>query len=243
MGSTLTDVAYAGLRRKLAAGELRAGQRIVNRTVARELKVSQTPLREALNRLASEGIVEYVPGAGAYVSTVSRQELLDLYDLREHIEPFAAAQAARQITEAELLELHSLCDDWLRIARTIRDDKRTTANPEEMALWIDNEERFHALLLDASRNRWLVKIAKNLRLLSFAFAVQRKSPQLLGVHEAAITWRDHLRITRALVRRDSEAVEAIVRRHIRTGRAYVVNVFRTGNIVAHHNGDPRPRSL
>jgi DNA-binding GntR family transcriptional regulator len=227
MSNTLTDIAYAGLRRKLATGELRSGQRIVNRTVAKQLKVSQTPLREALNRLASEGIVEYVPGAGAYVSTISRQELLDLYDLREHIEPFAAAQAARQITEAEILELHSLCDDWLRIARTIRDEHRTAATPDEMAQWNDNEERFHALLLDASRNRWLVKIAKNLRLLSFAFAVQRKSPQLLGVHEAAVTWRDHLRITRALVRRDAVATESIVRQHIATGRQHVVRAFRS----------------
>jgi DNA-binding GntR family transcriptional regulator len=226
MSSTLTDIAYMGLRRKLAAGELRAGQRIVNRTVARELNVSQTPLREALNRLASEGVVEYVPGAGAYVSTISRQELLDLYDLREHIEPFAAAQASRQITEAEVLELQGLCDDWLRIARAIRDDQRTAATVEEMVQWNDNEERFHAILLDASRNRWLVKITNNLRLLSFAFAVQRESPQMLGVHEAAITWRDHLRITRALLRRDAEAVELLLRRHIAAGRAHVVAALR-----------------
>jgi DNA-binding GntR family transcriptional regulator len=227
MSTTLTDIAYAGLRRKLASGELQAGQRIVNRTVAKELNVSQTPLREALNRLASEGVVEYVPGAGAYVSTISRQELLDLYDIREHIEPFAAAQAARQITEAEILEMHGLCDDWLRIARTIRDEGRTSATAEEMAHWNDNEERFHSLLLDASRNRWLVKITKNLRLLSFAFAVQRSSPQFLGVHEAAITWRDHLRITRALGKRNAELVETVVRQHIAAGRAHVVKLLRT----------------
>jgi DNA-binding GntR family transcriptional regulator len=227
MSVTLTDVAYDGLRRKLASGELRAGQRIVNRTVAKELKVSQTPLREALNRLASEGVVEYIPGAGAYVSSISRQELLDLYDLREHIEPFAAAQAARQITEAEILELHNLCDDWLRIARAIRDDHRSKANPEEMARWNDNEERFHALLLDASRNRWLVRIVKNLRVLSFAFAVQRQSPQLLGLHEAAITWRDHLRIVRSLERRDAEGAERIVQKHIATGRGHMVRAFRS----------------
>ncbi len=74
MEATLTDRAYLGLRRALASGELRAGQRIVNRTVAKESNVSQTPLREAINRLASEGIVEYVPGAGTYVSTISPAE-------------------------------------------------------------------------------------------------------------------------------------------------------------------------
>lgn len=226
--STLTDIAYLGLRRKLATGELSAGQRIVNRTVAKDLNVSQTPVREALNRLASEGIVQYIPGAGAYVATIGQQELLDLFDVREQVEPFAAAQAARQITEAEILELSGLCDDWLRIARAIRDEDRETATPAEMLQWNDNEERFHTLLLNASRNRWLIKIAGNLRLLAFAFAVQRQTPRLLNLHWAAATWRDHLRILRALMHRDSLAAETIVRRHIALGRTHVVQALRTG---------------
>ena len=217
---------YWGLRRKLASGERRAGQRIVNRIMAKELNVSQTPLREAINRLASEGIVGYVPGAGAYVYTVNPQDLLQLYDRREHLEPFAAAQAARQVTEADLLELHRLCDDWLQIARTIRYEGRPAATADEMARWNDNEERFHALLLGAARNRWLViMIAKNLRLLSFAF-VQRQSPQLLGLHEAAIAWREHRRIVQAMARHDADATERLVRQHVSRGRAYVVRSLR-----------------
>ena len=167
-----------------------------------------------------------MPGAGAHVSSVSWQELLDLYDLREHIEPFAAAQAAQQITEAEILELHNLCDDWLRITRQIRDDHRTSANPDEMVQWNDNEERYHSLLVDASRNRWLVRIVKNLRVLAFAFAVRPQTPQLLGLHEAAVTWRDHLRIVRALERHDAEKAESLVQKHIAMGRAHMVRAFR-----------------
>ena len=223
MDGTLADRAYQGLRRKLATGELRAGQRIVNRTVAKELNVSQTPLREAVNRLASEGIVEYVPGAGAYVRVLGLQELLQLYDLREHLEPFAAALAAKHVTDAELLEMQSICDDWRRIARAIRDGGRAGATAAEMARWNDDEERFHTLLLGASRNRWLIAIARNLRLLAVAFAVQREHPQLLGLHAAAVTWREHVRILRALRRGDSDAAERILLQHVRNGRAYIVN--------------------
>jgi DNA-binding GntR family transcriptional regulator len=227
MEGTLTDTAYKGLRAKLANGSLRAGQRIVNRTVARELNISQTPLREAINRLASEGIVEYVPGAGAYVRSITSQELLQLYDLRELIEPFAAASAARQIGEAELLEMGSICDDWRRIAREIRDGGRSTVTVEEMAQWNDNEEKFHALLFQASRNPWLLSIARNLRLLSVAFSVQRENPQLLGVHAAATTWREHVRIVRALRRHDAENAERLVRQHVASGRDYVVRSLRS----------------
>jgi len=225
MESTLTEQAYRGLRQKLATGALRAGQRIVNRTISKELNVSQTPLREAINRLVSEGVVEYVPGAGAFVRKVTLQDLLQLYDLREHLEPFAADMAARHVTDGELLEMQAICDDWLRIARQIRQSGRSTATVEEMARWNDNEERFHGLVLAASRNRWLVSVVGNLRMLSMAFAIQRQNPQLLSLRGAAITWGEHLRIVRALRKRNGEAASRMSVQHIRNGRAYVVKAL------------------
>ena len=228
METTLADQAYKGLRLKLSRGELRVGQRIVNRTVAKELNISHTPLREAMNRLASEGVIEYVPGAGAYVRDISLAELLQLYDLREHIEPFAASLAARHVSDIELLQMKAVCDDWLRIARQIR-ERGTVATPEEMAQWNDNEERFHTLLLEASRNPWLIKISRNLRMLSVAFALQRHNPQLLGLREAAVTWREHVRIMRSLRRRDFAEAARVSAQHIRNGRAYIVSALGGGN--------------
>ncbi|MBP7933331.1 MAG: GntR family transcriptional regulator [Phycisphaerae bacterium] len=222
MEPTLADRAYHGLRQKLVRGELQAGQRLVNRVIAKELRVSQTPLREAINRLVSEGVFEFVPGAGAYVHQIDFQELLQLYDLREHLEPFAARRAARHITDAELLEMEAICADWRRIARHIRDEGRTSATPDEMLRWNDNEERFHALLLLASRNRWLTAIVGNLRLLAMAFAVQRQNPQMLSLRAAAITWRDHARIVRTLRSGDEEQAEQMMRRHVAFGRSFVL---------------------
>ncbi|HOW71786.1 MAG TPA: GntR family transcriptional regulator [Phycisphaerae bacterium] len=222
MEPTLADRAYQGLRQKLVRGELQAGQRLVNRVIAKELHVSQTPLREAINRLVSEGVFEFVPGAGAYVHKIDFQELLQLYDLREHLEPFAARRAARHITDAELLEMETICADWRRIARQIRDEGRASATPDEMLRWNDNEERFHALLLLASRNRWLTAIVGNLRLLAMAFAVQRQNPQMLSLRAAAITWREHVRIVRTLRTGDEERAEQMMRRHVAFGRSYVL---------------------
>ncbi|HEY2587155.1 MAG TPA: GntR family transcriptional regulator [Tepidisphaeraceae bacterium] len=82
--NTLTDRAYAGLRGMVVRGELGAGARLVNRPLARSLKVSQTPVREAIGRLVAEGVAQVVPGAGAFVREVTAEELGQLYDLREH---------------------------------------------------------------------------------------------------------------------------------------------------------------
>ncbi|HEX8914527.1 MAG TPA: GntR family transcriptional regulator [Humisphaera sp.] len=227
MASTLTDQAYHGLRRKLATGALRAGQRIVNRTVSKELNVSQTPLREAINRLASEGVVEYVPGAGAFVRTVSLQDLLQLYDVRELVEPFAAERAARHATDGELAEMQAICDDWRAIAGRLR-DRGGAVGPDDLARWNDNEERFHGLLLAASRNHWLVTVAGNLRMLSVAFAVQRQHPHLLTPRGAAVTWREHVRIVRALRARDGDAAMRAMRQHVRNGRTHVLTALGGG---------------
>ena len=89
----------------LTRGDLAPGTRLVNRSLAKELGISFTPLREAINQLASEGLVEYVPGGGAFVRRLDRHQLAQLYDLREALEPFAAAEAAKHITEHELEEL------------------------------------------------------------------------------------------------------------------------------------------
>ena len=91
---TLSEKTYRNLRGKLLAGELKAGAQLVNRTLAQAMNVSLAPVREAIQRLATEGLVEHVPGAGAFVRKSSPQDLEELYVLREAVESCAAAEAA-----------------------------------------------------------------------------------------------------------------------------------------------------
>ena len=66
MQDTLSEKTYRELRRKVLTGELEAGSQLVNRTLAQAMEVSLAPVREAIHRLATEGLVEHVPGAGAF---------------------------------------------------------------------------------------------------------------------------------------------------------------------------------
>lgn len=231
MVPTLGLQAYDELRRMLVTGRLTPGMQLVNRKLADEIGMSMTPVREAVTRLASEGFVEHVPGAGAFVRRISRQELSQLYDVREALEPVAAAAAAAHATGAETAELRALAAASFAIIRRIAARPAGHADAELMAEWLDADRRFHEIVFDAARNRWLTKVAADIKLLAYGFSPQRRMPAFLTVGKAVRTWRGHRRLLRALETRDSDLAAATIRAHIREGKD---EVFCPP-------GQPRPR--
>ena len=215
---TLGLQAYDELRRMLVTGRLTPGMQLVNRKLADEIGMSMTPVREAVTRLASEGFVEHVPGAGAFVRRISRQELSQLYDVREALEPVAAAAAAAHATGAETAELRALAAASFAIIRRIAARPAGHADAELMAEWLDADRRFHEIVFDAARNRWLTKVAADVKLLAYGFSPQRRMPAFLTVGKAVRTWRGHRRLLRALETRDSDLAAATIRSHIREGK-------------------------
>lgn len=220
---TLTQHVYERLRGQLLSGRLDARQQLVNRVIARELGTSTIPVREAIQRLASEGLVEYVPGAGAFVRQPDRRELAQLYDLREALEPLAAAEAARNIATFELDELQAFCDSWHALAQAI--PTRGHASRKQMDEWLDLEERFHAMLAAATRNPWLERMLNGLRLVALVCAAQRGAPSLLTAELARQTCREHEELVQALRERAVEKARTWMAQHIRHGRGVVLEYF------------------
>lgn len=225
MQVTSAQRAYHHIRDKLLSGELTPGTQLVNRALAKEIGVSAIPVREAISRLASEGLVAHVSGAGAYVRRAERQELIELYGLREALESYAAAEAARCVSEAELADLEAICDDWQKAAGELRAGRRSCATRPQLARWLDNDERFHALLIAAARNRWLSKAIADLRLLTQVFSPLRREPGLLTPDVADETWRTHRDLIEALRRRDAEGARRHMTQQIRAGLRHILEHF------------------
>lgn len=219
---TLTEKAYRAIRAKLGRGELLPGHRLVNRTLAAEIGISFTPVREAINQLASEGLVEYIRGAGAYVRRIDRRELEQLFDLRETLEPFAAARAAEHMTSKELGQAHRLCDRFHDLARKIRDSPDHTATPDQWHHWIELEEAFHGLILQAADNIWLMRIAGELQLMALLFGPQRAGHGILNLRTAATTWREHLTLVQHLERGDADGAKVWMLQHIATAKKHLL---------------------
>ena len=222
--ATLSEKAYQHIRHQVFAGELAPGAQLVNRTLAKELGTSFIPVREAISRLASEGLVEQVAGAGAFVRVFDRQEISEIYDVRELFEPFAAGQAARFLTDHELAELESLLTEWESVGKTILSRKRG-ATEADLDRWLELNERFHEVMISASRNRFLAKITRDVNVLSQCFAAHRGSPKLLSQETVRSTLESHRELFELLAARDSAGAEGRLREQLRFGRTSVLAFF------------------
>jgi DNA-binding GntR family transcriptional regulator len=239
---TLGRRAYEKLRDMLVSGRLQPGMQLVNRKLADEIGMSMTPVREAVTRLASEGLVEYVPGAGAFVRRISRQELAQLYDVRRALESLAAKEAAEHATAADITELRAIAADSFTIIRAIAESADGHATPEQLARWVDDEQRFHTQLFRAARNPWLSKLATDLKLLALGFSPQRRIPSFLTVPAAVSTWREHRRLVRALATRNAALAAATIDDHIAAGKREVFSHLAADGGLRHTDlseGEPR----
>jgi len=125
-------------------GELAPGSRIIETRVAKELGVSQAPVREALRGLTTLGIVEMEPYRGARVRQPSRTDLVEAMEVRAELEALAAKQAATRITTDELSELRRLIDEM-----------RKTADVGDAHDHAQKNTAFHTIVVRAAKNRTL----------------------------------------------------------------------------------------
>lgn len=198
------------------------GLRLVTRTLADEMGVSLAPVREALHRLATEGLVEHVPGAGAFVRERDRQDLEELYVLREATESCAAAEAAKYASGEQLDELDAIVTDWCEIAESIAERPKGRATKVQLNRWLDNEEQFHEILAEASRNRLLAKVIRDYRAFSAVFEAQRGNPSILTREVAQQRCQSRRDLLRALRVHDAALARKLTSEQIQRGRRTVL---------------------
>lgn len=213
MATTQAEKSYSLLRDKIVDGDLAPGDRLVNRSLAEEFGVSVIPVREAINRMASEGLVNQIPGAGAFVRLPEEQEVRELWIFRECIECSSAAEAARHISDRELAELEKILEDWKELTLQIKKQSAGKATRAQMKHWMKNEEAFHSRIVEASRNRFLVRTAKENQMLTRLFGAESKPP-LMDAKEAQRTSDEHCELVEVLRRRDPETARQLMSEHI-----------------------------
>lgn len=226
MGQTLAEKSYDYIRQKLSEGDLPPGKRLVNRVLASEIGVSVIPVREAIHRLASEGLIEHIPGSGAFVRKTDPQDLDNLYVLRDALESCAAGEAARYIAEHQLEELEAILEEARTIAQQIEQQSKSHASKRQINAWLDTEQRFHELLIEAARNSLLAKVTHEHRAIGQIFDAQRDDPQLLTSDVATQTCMGKSDLIEALRRRNHQRARELMSEQIQRGRKQVLRHLR-----------------
>lgn len=217
----LYEEAYDRIRHMLLYGEIAVGSRISSVELSKKLGISRTPIREAIRRLASEGLIKQVSGYGAFMQMPTPEELVELYDMRDVLESFAAAEAAVKITDAEIAELDGCCAQWRDMVLQLKRLSGQGLISRLYNRWITIDERFHEVLLTASRNRLLSKAVGDMRLMSRTLDLRRldsNSIPLITYYSAAWTYRHHASLVRALKKRNAGLARTWMSRQIQTGK-------------------------
>ncbi|HEY0832405.1 MAG TPA: GntR family transcriptional regulator [Azospirillum sp.] len=148
------ETAYQALRAGIIGGRYPAGSPLREITLAAEIGVSRTPIREALRRLDAEGLVDLVPNYGATVCAWTPRDFEEIFELRALLESHAAARAATRITAAGIEALAELCDGMDAAAQGGR--------PDRLDRIADLNDRFHKGLLSAAESRRLADLLASL---------------------------------------------------------------------------------
>jgi DNA-binding GntR family transcriptional regulator len=197
----ISDQVYQYLRNEIVEGRLTPGQRISPDEFAERLNISKMPIKEAIERLVGEGLLEVQSRRGTFVARLDPVELAETFEVRCALEVLAGKLAVRHIAKADIERLRQL------IAAMEQSNAKT-----DVRLHLEQNAEFHELIVKRSGNRKLFETWRRLR-----------TPiHVAGIHSRTDDWidrvsreqREHRAIVRALEQRDPAAVEQALTNHI-----------------------------
>ncbi len=197
--ASVVDQVYSATRARIMDGTLQRGARIHQEDLADELGVSRTPVREALRRLAAEGLVEMRTNRGARVADVNRDDMHAAYEARLVIEPGAARLAAQGSATRPLARMRTAVAAQRRAIPNVR--RSFEANRE-----------FHLALVEASGNPFLLQLAERLWVTRIGEAIyerQSETPERMGLDAD-----EHEEILAAVQSGNGRRAETLTRRHL-----------------------------
>lgn len=199
---SLEDQAATYLRTQILDGKFEIGAKIVESALAKDLELSRSTIRMALNTLAHEGLVVQKPYAGWQVIDLTEDDLLELYDLRVALETRAAWLAAERITEEGKARLRELMTHYLTVGRT---DNVTGYEISKVDLAL------HSLIIELSDNQRFIQIYQNMaNQILIYFNIDHWD------HDPQDSAESHVPLIEAICRGDSETAQRIAGEHITT---------------------------
>ncbi|MFJ4286884.1 GntR family transcriptional regulator [Paenarthrobacter nicotinovorans] len=204
---SMRDSVYQALRSNILHGVYRPNDRLVERDIAADLQASRTPVREALLRLVSEGLV--VKGRnGLKVHEFTFEEVQEVYEVRAALEGYAGRLAAERATPDDIAGIQRITED--QQAR-LRDEKLEVHNFVEM------NDQFHDAIIAAARNARLTSLLRVNRTYFFNFRLAA----LYTKHQTAAALDEHQAILAAIARRDADEADRLIRHHTTSALAII----------------------
>lgn len=208
----LTDQAYELLKARIVAREFQPNQKLSVDRLAKLLGVSRTPTKDALNRLAADGLITIEPRVGSFVTPITTKNIQDIFSLRLLFELYAAKEGFETITPGLLAEMQTLV---VQMASCLDQGRY---RPDQHAYFIELDHRLHRLIIDSAGNNRLIAMYEGLNVhlhIARAYYVNE-------LENAEQGQREHEQIVQSYGQRDLSMLQRVLRSHITTTRDLVL---------------------
>ena len=213
--STLADRVYENLKQRILKQEFPSGERLNIAAIAKDLDVSNTPVREAVSRLEKVGLIKIVPYRGPYVRSLSESETAEVYDVRISLEALAARLATLHATPSALEEIERRLTEF--------EEARRSGDLDEV---FQADLRFHQSIAQASGNRTLIDMLSMLSDWTLLI-MQYSMPQARLAREKGAT---HACILQAVSSGNKEEAAATMRKHIVAGKSLLLQQIQDSDV-------------
>ena len=238
----LSRKAYSHIQKEIVEGRLAPGTVVSEAAFAEQLDISRTPVGKAIKRLAYEGLVEQVPRYGTVVRSIKRIEIIDLFEVREGLESFAASKAATHINPKQLAKLKLLVEAMGAICKEIRDSGLEKVDKKKLQDFLAVDMAFHLLVIEAAGNQRIQRIIKETKTIAESIIIRWRKHEL-GVNFEE-TFEAHRGIYQAIKNRNTEQARERMLDHIELTKNYFLNRFdRDSNPLSTNLPDGLPTDL
>ena len=197
--NSLHDNVAEQLRDLIFAGTLVPGSFIDEAALCESLKISRTPLREALKVLTAEGLLRHEPRRGCFVNQVTERDLDEIFPVIALLEGRCAFEAASRVNDADL-----------RVLDGMHQRLRDCAQTGQIAAYYEANHVIHEAIIQLADNRWLAQVIADLR--KILRLSRQQSLQVPGRMEQSLS--EHMAVFAALQARDNSGAEAAMRTHL-----------------------------
>src|SRR4051812_37611119 len=211
------DAVYEALRQAIVSSLMKPGERLNVEDLAQKLGVSLTPVRGAIQQLATEGLVEIRPRSGTFVANLTVQDVEETFKIRCALECLAAEEGISNISAHDVDRLHELLQLLQKPVKT----------EEDQAVHEKNNSDLHQIIMRSSNNRRLIELYEGLQ----------AHIKIARIHGAESNWAtrlqeervEHEAIVAAIEKRDARELCSALRKHIYRAKDALVSTLRTRN--------------
>ena len=220
--NNLSDLAYKHLSDKLLNGQLTPGQKISEPALAKQLGISRTPVREAIQRLQNEGLLQQVPSSGTYVAQTNRVPLIETYEIRLALETMAVRKVAERIRPRDLAKLKKCCDQMKSIINTMQKKKIDGIEGDLLVKFLSADMDFHLTIMKLAGNRTALKLITDAHMRNRIFGYLCRYRDL---DHARQTLSVHSNIVKAVTEHDADAAYKLLYDHIELSMTEAIEVL------------------